>query len=101
MRLGVRGTWGAIFRATREAHAPSLPGAASEEDSWNVFSHSHTLVDIPESRSLEGLTVQQVERLCPRAAGAMGLQKLDTETFLCTYKELHFSGRDSRGSFCF
>ena len=37
-------------------------GRPSEESSWNAFSHSHTLVNIPESQSWEELTDQYVQK---------------------------------------
>lgn len=81
-------------------------GLTSEEDSWNVFSHSRTLVNIPESQNQEGLADQQFYVTLTlgslaRLQGGCGPTKPDAKVFLCIWEELHLLGAGSRGFLCF
>lgn len=100
--------------AISEAQVPSsLRGSSEwglevtrEKGSWNVFSHSHTWVNIPESQGREGLTAQQVQKALTLGSftsckGAVDLQKLGAKMFLSMCEELYFTRRDSMGFFCF
>lgn len=77
-----------------------------EKGSWDVFSHSHTWVNIPESQGREGLTAQQVQKALTLGSlssgkGAVDLRKLGAKMFFSTCEELYFSRRGSMGFFCF
>lgn len=77
-----------------------------EKGSWNVFSHSHTWVNIPGSQSQEGLTAQQVQKALTLGSftsckGAVDLQKLGAKMSLSKCENCIFSRKGSMGFFCF
>lgn len=91
--------------AISEAQVPSsLRGSSEwglevtrEKGSWNVFSHSHTWVNIPESQGREGLTAQQVQKALTLGSftsckGAVDLQKLGAKSSSLCVRNCIFQG---------